>query len=318
MTTPTDLERFYGFVRTFELANLTDDWSLLEPHLADDAFHRVEGGGPFGDGGTPGRAGVIAGLRESVHGMDRRFDVRIPHIVAGPMTRPDGVFMRFGVTLRRAGLPDLYVEGDHLVRYAGGRIASIEEWMAPDVAEKAAAYVAAHDARLRPVGSRVDLALSDSNRRGLEAATMEALTRCYGGAKSEADVGAALAVCAEDFEMETVSFGIEAKGRKEAELQLGVFFRAFPDYGVRIDGFATAPGVATCWGEARMTFAGELLGLAPTGRTAALPMFCVFDFENGSLRRERFFFDQATLCEQVGLPVEQLTAALRPLRAERA
>lgn len=315
MTTPTDLERFFSYVRAFELANLTDDWRLLEPHFTDGAWHRVHGGGPFGDGGEAGRDGVIAGLRESVHAMDRRFDVRIPHIVAGPETRDGGVFMRFGVTLRRAGLPDLYVEGDHLVRYDGDRIAVLEEWMAPDVAEKAAAYVAAHDAKLRPAGSRVDLALSDANRRDLEAATMQALARCYGGAKSEADVGAALALCSEDFALETVAFGVEAKSRKEAELQLGVFFRAFPDYAVRLDGFASAPGLVTTWGSVRMSFRGELLGLAPTGRSAELPMFCVLEFANGMLTRERFFFDAATLCAQIGLPVDRLTAALAPLRA---
>ena len=318
MSTPTDLERFYGFVRAFELANLTDEWRLLAPHFADDAWHRVHGGGPFGDGGAAGRDGVIAGLAASVHAMDRRFDVRIPQILEGPVTRPDGVFMRFGVTLRRAGLPDLSVEGDHLVRFAGSRIASIEEWMAPDVAEQAAAYVAAHDARLRRVGSKVELALAEADRRDLEAATNVALVRCYGGAKSEADIGAALAVCSEDFAMETVAFGIRANGRKEAELQLGAFFRAFPDYGVRLEGFATAPGVVTSWGSARMSFRGPLFGVAPTGRTAELPIFCVFDFANGLLARERFFFDAATLCEQIGLPHAELAKTLAVLRAARS
>lgn len=318
MATPTDLERFFSYVRAFELANLTDEWSLLEPHFTEAAVHTVAGGGLLGDGGERGRAGVIAGLRESVHSIDRRFDVRIPHILAGPMTRPEGVWMRFGVTFRRAGCPELYVEGDHLAIYAGGRIARLEETMAPDVAARVAAYFAEHESKLRPVGSPVDLALSDANRRDLEAATMRALTRCYGGAKSEQDVGAALALTTEDFVLETVPFGIASRDRKEAEQQLGLFFHAFPDYGVTIEGFATAEGVATCWGRARMTFAGALLGQTPTGRTADLPIFCVFEFANGSLRKERFFFDTATLCEQIGLPVAELTDALRALRTVEA
>src|SRR5262249_47454611 len=163
---------------------------------------------------------------------DRRFDVRIPHILEGPRTRPDGIWMRFGVTLRRDGLPDLHVEGEHLVRFEGARIARIEETMAPGTAERVTAYLAEHGARLRPVA----LPLSDANRRDLEAATMRALVRCYGAAKSEQDVGAALALCTEDFALETVSFGVEARDRKEAELQLAAFFRAFPDYRVALDG----------------------------------------------------------------------------------
>jgi len=314
----TDLERFFSYVRAFELANLTDDWSLIEPHFTEDAVHTVAGGGAFGDGSHPGqsgRDGVVAGLRASVHTMDRRFDVRIPHIVAGPETRPNGVWMRFGVTLRRDGCPELHVEGEHLAIYDGGRIARLEEAMAPDVAERVAAYLAEHESKLRPIGSPVDLALTDANRRDLEAATMRALSRCYGGAKSEQDVGAALALTTEDFVLETVPFGIASRDRKEAEQQLDLFFRAFPDYGVTLEGFATAAGVATCWGRARMTFAGPLLGFAPTGRSADLPIFCVFEFANGSLRKERFFFDTATLCEQIGLPVAGLTDALRTLRA---
>jgi hypothetical protein len=314
MTAPTSLERFYSYVRAFELAYLTDDWTLLEPHLADGCAHTVAGGGPFGDGGSPGRAHAIAGLRESVHTVDRRFDVRIPHILAGPATRPDGIWMRFGVTLRRDGLPDLYVEGDHLVRFAGDRIARIEEALAPGIAERVAAYLTEHGARLRPAGSPVALPLSDANRRDLEAATMRAIVRCYGAAKSEQDVGAALALCTEDFALETVSFGVEARDRKEAELQLTAFFRAFPDYRVELDGIATGDGVATAWGRVRVTFAGEFAGRAPTHRRAELPVFCVFELAGGSLRRERFFFDAASLCEQIGLPHSELITALAPLR----
>jgi hypothetical protein len=314
MTAPTQLERFFSYVRAFELAYLTDDWTLLEPHFADGCWHTVAGGGPFGDGGPPGRANAIAGLRQSVHDVDRRFDARIPHILAGPVTRPDGIWMRFGVTLRREGLPELFVTGDHLVRFEDGRIAKIEETLPPDVAGRVAAYLAEHDAALRPVGSPVALPLSDANRKDLEAATMRALALCYGAAKSEQDIGAALSLTTEDFALETVSFGIEARDRKEAELQLIAFFRTFPDYAVQLDGFATGDGVATCWGGARMTFAGEFVGHAPTGRTAELAIFCVFDFANGSLRRERFFFDAASLCKQIGLPLDVLDAGLAPLR----
>jgi hypothetical protein len=318
MTAPTDLERFYSYVRAFELAYLTDDWTLLDPHFADGAHHVVHGGGLFGDGGPPGRANAIGGLRQSVHDVDRRFDVRIPEVLAGPETRPDGIWMRFGVTFRRAGLPELHVEGVHLTRFVDGKSESIVETMPPVVAGRVAAYLAEHGAALRPAGSPIALPVADAHRKDLEAATLRSLVRCYGGAKSEQDVGAALAVCDEGFVLDTVSFGIEARNRKEAEVQLGAFFRAFPDYRVRLDGFATGEGVATCWGTVRLTLAGEWLGRASTGRTAELPVFCVFDGANGLLGRERFFFDKADLCAQIGLPLAELEASLAPLRAVRS
>ena len=140
------------------------------------------------------------------------------------------------------------------------------------------------------------------------------LVRGYACAKSEQDVGAALSVCSEDFVLETVPLGIAARDRKSAERQLAVFFAAFPDYAVTLEGVATSDGVVTSWGRARLSFRGPFAGQAPTGRTAELPIFCVFSSAHGRLRGERFFFDLASLCEQAGLSlaaVREATAALR-------
>jgi hypothetical protein len=42
MSTPTDLQHFYGSVRAFELANLTDDWTLVALHFFFDAATLAE------------------------------------------------------------------------------------------------------------------------------------------------------------------------------------------------------------------------------------------------------------------------------------
>jgi hypothetical protein len=60
---------------------------------------------------------------------------------------------------------------------------------------------------------------------------------------------------------------------------------------------------------------GDLLGLAPTGKTADLPIFCVFELKDGQIRRERFFFDRAELCEQLGLSTADVSRALAALSA---
>jgi len=131
-------------------------------------------------------------------------------------------------------------------------------------------------------------------------------------------VDAALSLCSEDFSIETVAFGIKSQDRKQTGQQLGLFFRIFPDYAVTLEGFATGAGRIACWGRARMTFGGDFLGQRATGKTAELPVFCVFVCEGGVLRSERFFFDLASLCEQIGVPVADLSEALRPLRAAGA
>ena len=317
MTNPSPLELLFRYMRAFEVAFITGDGSVLDAHFSETARHRVEDGGPFGSGGV-GRAAVIAGLLAGVDAIDRRFDLRIPEVTEGPITRGDGVWMRFALTLRRAGIPDLRVEGTHLAVFRDGRIESLEERLTPGDAEKVEAFLAAHGERLRPPGSPFALPTNVADREQLDAAIGRSLVRCYGAAKSQQDVDAALALCSEDFSIETVAFGIASQGRKQTEQQLGLLFRTFPDYAVTLEGFATGAGTVACWGRARLTFGGDFLGQRATGKTAELPVFCVFACEGGVLRSERFFFDLAALCEQIEVPVARLTGALRPLREARS
>jgi hypothetical protein len=310
---PSDLERFFAYVRAFEQAYWSDDWSLLAPHWREDGVHRVHGAAPLG-ADDRGAAAAIAGLRASVHGMDRRFDLRLPEIVAGPSLRDGGVWMRFALTLRRAGLPELRFEGDHLVRFAEGRIALVEERVEPGAGERVSAYLAEHHARLRPAGSAPAPPGEPRDARDLEAAVAIALARSYGAAKSAQDVGAALALCSEDFVLETPSLGLATRDRKEAEQQLALFFTAFPDYRVTLEGLAAGAGAVVAWGRARLTWRGPFAGLEPSGRRAELPFASVFPAAGGQLRGERFLFDLASLCEQLELPLADLRERLAGLR----
>jgi predicted ester cyclase len=317
MTTPTPLERCFQYMRAFEVAFLTGDASVLAPHFAPDAIHSVANGGPLACHHV-GRDAVIAGLRDDVDRIDRRFDVRIPEVVEGPLTRGDGVWMRFRLTLRRAGLPDLVIDGDHLASYRDGAIARLAECLDDGVGARVGAYLAAWSDSLRPAGSAFAPPLDPRDIRELDAAVGRSMVRCYGAAKSERDVGAALAACSEDFSIDTVAFGIASRDRKQTEQHLGLFFQSFPDYAVTLEGFATSPGQVASWGRARMSFRGDFLGLRATGKSADLPVFCLMTMRDGLLTSERFVFDLAALCEQIGVPVATLSDALRPLRAAGA
>jgi predicted ester cyclase len=314
MKTPSDLERFLGYARDFELAYLTDDWSRLLPWFSADALHHVEDGGPFGHGAS-GREAVVANLRASVARVDRRFDVRIPEIVAGARSGPDGIDMRFALSYRCEGLPDLDVAGSHRAVFEDGVIQSLHERLEPGTGARVAHYLEAHDAFLRPEGAAFAPPRAARDLEHLAAATSRTLLRSYGAAKSEADVAAALALCSDDFVLDAVSLGLASNGRAETEAMLVGFFRGFPDYAVTLDGFATGAGTVTAWGRARMSLLGEWLGLGPTGKTAELPVFCVLGVANGKLTSERFFFDRATLCEQLGVSADALAATLRALHA---
>lgn len=136
----------------------------------------------------------------------------------------------------------------------------------------------------------------------------------YAAAKSRADVEAALAVCSDDFYLETIPFQLTARGREQSRLALQAFFAAFPDYDVTIDGTAEGSGAISCWGTVRATMKGDLLGQRATGRSFELPMACVFELDGDLLAGERFFFDLNQMCEQLGLATEALAADLRRTR----
>ena len=310
----TDLERFLRFALDFELAFWSDRWERLDAHVCEDAFRVAHCAGSLG-ADDRGRATMLGGLAAGVRALDRRFDVRIPEVLAGPETRPDGVWMRYALQLRRDGLPELAIEGEHLARFAGGRLASIEEWLPPGTGERVDAFLREHDARLHPAGSPARPPADPRDLRDGEAAQLRTLARCYAGAKSEQDVGAALAVCSEDFVLETVPLGLASRDRKEAERLLVLFFEAFPDYAIAAEGIAAENGSVACWGSVRQTFGGPFLGHAPTGRSARHPFVSVFEASNGRLTRERYFFDLASLCEQIGLPLDAARQFARALSA---
>jgi predicted ester cyclase len=313
----TDLERFFGYMQAFEVAWLTDDWSGLGDFFTADARYDAVDAGPFGSGGR-GRDGVVAALRESTRTIDRRFDVRIPEIVEGPVSRKGGIFMRYTLTLRRAGLPDFVSAGEHVATYADGRIAKLVDTPAPGTAARLDAYLAEHGARLRGAGAPLETDLDPRDLRDLDAVTARTLVRAYGAAKSEQDIAAALAVCSPGFVLDTPSMGVIAHGRDETRAQLGIFFDVFPDYRFTIEGIAAEGSAVACWGRVRMTFAGRFFGLAPTRRTADLPAVSIFTYAGGALTGEVFHFDLATLCGQIGVAIEDMNAELAPVRAAEA
>lgn len=147
---------------------------------------------------------------------------------------------------------------------------------------------------------------------------LQALVDGYARAKCRADVDGALAFCHPDFRLETVPFGLVAHGRLEAAAHLHAFFGVFPDYHVDVDALTVAPGAAGCWGTARMTMRGDLLAVPATGRTATLPFFSAFAVADGLLREERFFFDLATLCDQLGVALPAVRAATAAFGAASA
>jgi hypothetical protein len=295
---------FLAYARDFEIAYATDQWSLVERHFAPNAVHRALGEGPLACDDR-GRDAVIAGLRRSVETVDRRFDARIPEIVDGPTRRDDGLWMRWRLSFRRAGLPPLELEGEHVAVFgADGKIARIDETLLDGADRRAAEYLARHDAALRPIGS-APTPLGDDDAKRFRRATLRSFTRAYACAKSQADVAGALAVCAPDFTIDAIPLGIASRDRDDTARHLNAWFTAFPDYAAQTESLAVSGDQVAWWGRMTVTSKGPYLGRAPTGKRADLPAFSVFDFRGGELARERFHFDLAAFCRALDFPLER-------------
>jgi ketosteroid isomerase-like protein len=308
----SDVERFVEYALAFEEVLGSDDWSRLEPFFTEDAERDVKGGGPLAVRSF-GRVAVIDDLHRGVDELDRRFDERVPEVLSGPTLREGAIWIEWRLNLHRAGLPKLVVEGSHGTWYRDGRICRIHEEVSDACGATVAAYLEQHAAALRPVGG-VHRAGAPETTGAPSALRMKALAETYARAKSRADVAGALAVCHEDFELETLAFGLTSHGKTETAQHLEAFFRIFPDYGVTLDGLTTGEAGVGCWGTARMTMQGDLPGIAATGKRVELPFFCAFTFRDGLLASERFFFDLAAFCEGLGIRLDQAQAVFAAMR----
>ena len=313
------LDQFVAYAIAFEQVLETDDWTALEPFFTPDAVHETRGGGPLA-GCWQGRDAVIAGLRYGVGILDRRFDRRVPEVRSGPEVRGDSVWMTWRLRLERAGLPDLVIDGSHDAVMRDGAIWRLEEALSPVQSERLTTYLETHDARLRaaepsPCAYAAPAPAAGSPEgESLAQHRMRSLVQGYARAKSRADGDAALAFCHDGFRLETVPFGIASHDRAETAVHLGIFFQAFPDYTVALEDIAYGASSVGCWGTARMTMRGDAFGIKATGATAEFPVACAFGFRDGLLASERFYFDLASLCDGIRVPVEEFRAALRALR----
>ena len=204
--------------------------------------------------------------------------------------------------------------------FRDGMIVSIHERITGGTDRRVVDFLTRHDAALRAPGAGfVDPGAEEIER--LDAAVAASVVRCYGAAKSEQDIGAALAVCTDDFVIETDAFGITSRDRADTAAQLELFFYTFPDYAVEIDGMTGDGAAQVCWGTASMTFSAPVGDIAPTGRSVRLPFLSLFEITGGRIRRERFVFDLATLCRGIGVETAAMEAALglgdsRPAQGE--
>ena len=140
---------------------------------------------------------------------------------------------------------------------------------------------------------------------------MEALFRAHRDAEARRDYNAVLDTFAEHCYLETAPLGLRSEGRDAARAAYVGYFTAFPDVAPDDQGLAFGDDVLVTWGHLAGTSGGDWMGVPPSGGTFRVPFTNVTTFADGRMAGETIYFDLATLCEQAGLPLEQIRAAAR-------
>lgn len=137
-------------------------------------------------------------------------------------------------------------------------------------------------------------------------------------AESRKDVEAAVATYHEDCFYENLPLGLRFEGKGGVALQYAASFAMFPDGDWGIEGEAFGPDVMVAWGTFRSSDVQSFMGLEPRKRRLEMPLLSIVPFRDGMMAGERLFYDLASVCDQLGVSVEEARAAAGQLRLAMA
>lgn len=101
--------------------------------------------------------------------------------------------------------------------------------------------------------------------------------------------------------------GQEQRGAEAGLAVARMFAAGFPDGRISIVSIKEAGDTVFVEFIGRGTHEGDLMGIAPTGKSIQLPVCNVFEVRDGKIYREREYMDMATLMIQLGvMPVGAL------------
>ena len=95
--------------------------------------------------------------------------------------------------------------------------------------------------------------------------------------------------------------GQEQKGQDAGIAIAEMFATAFPDGRIDILHVTETADTAVVEFTGRGTHKGDLMGIAPTGKTIAIPVCNVMEIRDGKIYREREYIDFMTLMVQLGV-----------------
>jgi predicted ester cyclase len=172
--------------------------------------------------------------------------------------------------------------------------------------------------RWQPERSPGNLCAVISEGGAMDPAQMEQLFRTHRDAEERHDFDAIMKTFRENCYLEMVPLGSRSEGQAATRAAYVAYFTAFPDLTPDDRGFAFGEDVMVAWGFLSGTSGGDWLGVTPSGQSfSAVPFSNVATFADELMVGESVYFDLATLCEQAGLPLDDVRRAAKE-RAQAA
>ncbi len=134
-------DRYQAYADAFEESFVDDDWSRIEQYFTEDAVYE-------GDPDARGREAVLAKLKSGVDAFDRKMDTRTPDFQT-PSVEGNTLEMKWTVTYKKAGAPDLVLSGLETAVFEGERIALLRDDFDPESQRTIGEWMAEHGTKLQ-------------------------------------------------------------------------------------------------------------------------------------------------------------------------
>jgi hypothetical protein len=144
----SNIARLGAYAAAFEESYASDDWSFVEPFFAENAVYDA-GIDLFMGGRFEGRAAILAYFKAVLDGFDRRFDSRELELLEGPFETGQTLRFTGRATYRAAGVPDLVLVLEEIIRFEGDRILHLEDRYDDDMIEAIRSYLNEHGDKLQ-------------------------------------------------------------------------------------------------------------------------------------------------------------------------
>ncbi len=136
------LQQFLAYATAFEQTFDDDDWSRLEPFFAPEAVYEVRNAS-FACR-LEGPAAILAGLKRSLDGFDRRLPKRTLAVTDGPHEQGDALSIGWTATYQVGAAPPLVLRGRSTARFCDGRIVELADEYPDGMDVEAASWLARH------------------------------------------------------------------------------------------------------------------------------------------------------------------------------